>query len=263
MTPIDTAARPGATPQPGTHREPADTGRGRQFARCVSAAERRVAAEAPSAQGAETDPAQLAPALATAPAVTAVGAFAQAQLPDGAAAPGAARADAGIVRAEGGATSGPSTGPDGPPDPRADGSAQPPARHAEAGPGAPRRRAGEAPGGEEPAAVAPEPGRSQTGAASVEAPPPARGPDGDAARLARAMLSALPDAGAAERSLTVSFPAAAGGVVERMVLTVSGGVIEVVVTARAQQRERVAAALPELARLMRSRGLRVGAVGLG
>jgi len=48
-----------------------------------------------------------------------------------------------------------------------------------------------------------------------------------------------------------------------MVLTVSGGVIEVVVTARAQQRERVAAALPELARLMRSRGLRVGAVGLG
>jgi hypothetical protein len=77
------------------------------------------------------------------------------------------------------------------------------------------------------------------------------------------MLSALPDAGAAERSLTVSFPAAAGGVVERMVLTVSGGVIEVVVTARAQQRERVAAALPELARLMRSRGLRVGAVGLG
>jgi hypothetical protein len=38
--------------------------------------------------------------------------------------------------------------------------------------------------------------------------------------------------------------------------------VSLMVTARAPARDRVAAALPELARLLRSRGLRVGPIGL-
>lgn len=273
MKPIDTTAGPAATARPVAHRDDADGGRGRQFARCVTAAERRAAAEPSTAGRASADgpvcpetdalAAELDPRVAAATVVAAQGAFAQVGPTDSAARRPDACADAGLVRVEGGAAADPPSGTGGPADPRAGDGARPPVRQAEPGPVAARKRSGEAGGGEESAAVSPEPGRSQTGVASAEAPAPSRGPDGDAARLARSMLGALPDAGAADRTLTVSFPATAGGAVERMVLTVSGGVIGVVVTARAQHRERVAAALPELARLMRGRGLRLGAIGLG
>jgi len=109
-------------------------------------------------------------------------------------------------------------------------------------------------------AAAVESGRPQASAPHVETAAP-RGPETQAAVLARSLFEALPLAAARERTLTVSFPAA-GGAVEQLVVSTSGGWVTLVVTARAQARERVAAALPELARLLRSHGLRVGSVGL-
>jgi hypothetical protein len=109
-------------------------------------------------------------------------------------------------------------------------------------------------------AMTTEPGRPQALATRLEAPP-SRGPDTEAAALARSLLRELPLSAARERTLTVSFPATAGAV-ERIVMSTSGGVVSLVVTARAPARDRVAAALPELAKLLRARGVRVGSVGL-
>jgi len=115
-----------------------------------------------------------------------------------------------------------------------------------------------------PSAAPFEAGRGPQMAAQVEAPPPARAATSEASLLAQSMLSQLPLTGGVDRTLTVSFPGASGAV-EQIALTVSGGLVHVVVTARLKDRdrERVAAALPELARLMSQRGIRVGAVGLG
>jgi hypothetical protein len=122
----------------------------------------------------------------------------------------------------------------------------------------------ERPGPQEGAgAMAAEPVRPQALALAASFQPPApRGSDTpQAMALARSLFRELPLAAARERTLTVSFPAA-GGAVEQIVLSTSGGIVSLVVTARAEARERVAAALPELARLLRSRGLRIASVGL-
>jgi hypothetical protein len=105
-----------------------------------------------------------------------------------------------------------------------------------------------------------EPVRLQTPVSHLQTAP-SRGPDTEASALARALFRELPLSAARERTLTVSFPATAGAV-EQIVMNTSGGVVSLVVTARAPARDRVAAALPELAKLLRSRGLRVGSVGM-
>lgn len=123
----------------------------------------------------------------------------------------------------------------------------------------------ERPGPQEgPGAMVAEPVRPQALAlaASFDSPAPLGSDTPQAMALARSLFRELPLAAARERTLTVSFPAA-GGAVEQIVLSTSGGIVSLVVTARAEARERVAAALPELARLLRSRGLRIGSVGLG
>jgi len=114
--------------------------------------------------------------------------------------------------------------------------------------------------GEAPDLAVPDAARPHSMQPSVEAMA-GRPTDSEAAALARALFRELPLAEARERTLTVSFPAAAGAV-ERIVLSGSGGVLSLVVTARAEARARVAEALPELVRLLRSRGLRVGSVAL-
>ena len=136
---------------------------------------------------------------------------------------------------------------------------QPPAVDASLGPEAPasRERWGPLEGiGAMPAEI----GRPQMPVSHLETAP-SRGPDSEAAALAHSLFRELPLGAARERTLTVSFPATAGAV-EQIVMTTSGGVVSLVVTARAPARDRVAAALPELAKLLRSRGLRVGSVGL-
>jgi hypothetical protein len=124
-------------------------------------------------------------------------------------------------------------------------------------PEAPEERLGPQDG---PGALVSEPLRPQVLAAYLENAAPLA-PDTRAMELARSLFRALPLAAARERTLTVSFPAA-GGAVEQIVLSTAGGIVSLLVTARAPARERVAAALPELARLLRSHGLRIGSVGV-
>jgi hypothetical protein len=116
---------------------------------------------------------------------------------------------------------------------------------------------------EGPGGMVAEPVRPQALAlaANFEPPAPLGSDTPQAMALARSLFRELPLAAARERTLTVSFPAA-GGAVEQIVLSTSGGIVSLVITARAEARERVAAALPELARLLRSRGLRIASVGL-
>jgi hypothetical protein len=114
---------------------------------------------------------------------------------------------------------------------------------------------------EEPEAPALDAARAQGAPNALAAAAAPRTADPHAAQLAQSMLAQLPLAGSTERSLTVSFPQG-DGAVEQIVLTLSGGMVSLMVTARAPARDRVAAALPELARLLRSRGLRVGPIGL-
>lgn len=114
---------------------------------------------------------------------------------------------------------------------------------------------------EEPEAPALDAARAHVAPNALAAAAAPRTADPHAAQLAQSMLAQLPLAGSAERSLTVSFPQG-DGAVEQIVLTLSGGTVSLMVTARAPARDRVAAALPELARLLRSRGLRVGPIGL-
>jgi hypothetical protein len=103
--------------------------------------------------------------------------------------------------------------------------------------------------------------RLQATPAGGEPASPVRASNADAVALAQSLMSQLPLLGAQDRSVTVSFTAP-GAAVEQIVLTVSGGVVSLVVTARARERDRVAASLPELERLLRTRGVRIGAVGV-
>jgi len=230
MTRVDAGASARGAPHADVQHEAGAGERGRQFARCLSTAERRAACEAQQsgdAAGAGVDP----------------------------------TAGVAVVPQGGATTASPAENfSDMPVDPQV--AASVPGRPVEPGSTGARTRERERTAADDPSTASFDAARAQQGVAHLEAPPPARAPNSDASVLARSMLAQLPWTGGADRTLTVSFPAG-GGAVEQIVLTVSGGVVDVVVTTRSQQRERVAAALPELARLMRQRGIRVGAVGLG
>jgi hypothetical protein len=232
MTRVEADVPARVAPHAGVQREAAAADRARVFARCLSTAEHRAACDAQS--HVDPIPTQIDPSTGVTVVPQGGAAVATPQLGDG---------DASV-------------------DPQVAAAVRMPVRGGEPGSIRERVRSGERTGDDDPAPASFEAARTPPGVAHVGSPLPVRAPSTDAAALAQAMLQQLPWPGGSDRTLTVSFPAG-GGTVEQIVLTVSGGVVGLVITARALQRERVAAALPELARLMRARGIRVGEVGLG
>ena len=260
MTRLESTLAPRGAPHAGVPRGTHAADRQRAFARCLSGAEHRATGDAASPRDAA------ATGVGPIPTPADPGAMQLDAVPPPAD-PGATQVDplTGVaVAPQGGAAIvTPQVGDgDASVDPRVAAAVRTPVRGGESGSVPERFRSGARTGDDDPAPVSVEAARAPSGAAQVGPPLPVRAPNTDAAALAQAVLQRLPWPGGSDRTLTVSFPAG-GGAVEQIVLTVSGGVVGLVVTARAQQRERVAAALPELARLMRARGIRVGEVGLG
>lgn len=141
-----------------------------------------------------------------------------------------------------------------------------PRAHSPTSPGEPVRRDAAGPGGSElerPGEPVPEVFTARAASTAVALAPtqPAAPPDSRAEVLAQWILSKLPLDAALDRTVTLTFPGAAVPI-EQIVMTREAGVLRLWVTARAEGREQVQAALAALGDRLRSRGLRVGALAL-